>query len=181
VQLGIAPVRSNARIFGGTAGGTEPVWQSIFFPRGRFRSRASVSQIYARQGIDLDRSTLADWVGAAAQLLQPLVAALARYTMAGCKLHGDDTPMPVLDPGRGRTKTGRMWTYVRDDRPAGSGEPPAVIFYYAPDRKGERPWAHLASFEKWAAGTQELPRRKRGIWANDSSEGCPPLGGLDSE
>src|SRR5579864_2382929 len=105
------------------------------------------SQIYARQGVDLDRSTLADWVGSAAQLLQPLVQALARYTMAACKLHGDDTPMPVLDPGRGTTKTGRMWTYVRDDRPAGSGEPPAVIFYYAPDRKGERPWVHLATFQ----------------------------------
>jgi transposase len=104
------------------------------------------SQIYARQGVDLDRSTMADWVAGAAELLQPLVQALARYTMAGCKLHGDDTPMPVLDPGRGRTKTGRMWTYVRDDRPAGSSEPPAVTFYYAPDRKGERPWVHLAQF-----------------------------------
>jgi transposase len=104
------------------------------------------SQIYARHGVELDRSTLADWVGSAAELLQPLVDRLARYTMAGEKLHGDDTPMPVLDPGRGTTKTGRMWTYVRDDRPAGSSEPPSVIFHYAPDRKGERPWAHLAGF-----------------------------------
>jgi len=66
--------------------------------------------------------------------------------MAGEKLHADDTPLPVLDPGRGRTKTGRLWTYVRDDRPAGSTEAPAVLFRYSPDRRGERPKEHLAPF-----------------------------------
>jgi len=104
------------------------------------------SQIYARSGIDLDRSTLADWVGGASQLLEPLVNALGRYVRGACKLHADDTPVPVLCPGRGTTRQGRLWTYVRDDRPAGSTDPPAVWFQYSPDRKGEHPAQHLASF-----------------------------------
>jgi transposase len=104
------------------------------------------SQIYEREGLDLDRSTLADWVGGAAQLLEPLVGSLGRYVMAAQKLHADDTPVPVLCPGRGTTKQGRLWTYVRDDRPAGNDQPPAVLFRYSPDRKGERPKAHLAPF-----------------------------------
>jgi len=104
------------------------------------------SQIYAREGLELDRSTLADWVGGASELLEPLVGALGRYVLAAQKLHADDTPVPVLCPGRGSTKQGRLWTYVRDDRPAGSSEPPAVLFRYSPDRKGERPRTHLASF-----------------------------------
>ena len=104
------------------------------------------SQIYAREGLELDRSTLADWVGGASELLAPLVACLGRYVLGARKLHGDDTPVPVLCPGRGTTKQGRLWTYVRDDKPAGSSEPPAVLFRYSPDRKGERPQAHLGSF-----------------------------------
>jgi len=104
------------------------------------------AQIYARQGIELDRSTLADWVGDCSRLLTPLVEALGRYVMAAEKLHADDTPVPVLDPGRGKTRTGRLWTYVRDDRPSGSTDPPAVLFRYSPDRKGERARAHLKSF-----------------------------------
>src|ERR1700690_304022 len=104
------------------------------------------SQIYAREGVDFDRSTLADWVGQSSTLLSPLVDALADYVLAARKLHADDTPVPVLCPGRGTTKQGRLWTYVRDDRPAASTEPPAVLFRYSPDRKGERPRAHLAPF-----------------------------------
>src|ERR1700688_4895173 len=104
------------------------------------------SQIYAREGIDLDRSTLADWVGGASALLEPLVKAIGRYALGAYKIHGDDTPVPVLLPRRRTTEQGRLWTYVRDDRPAGSAEPPAVLFRYSPDRKGERPRAHLASF-----------------------------------
>jgi hypothetical protein len=104
------------------------------------------SQIFAREGIDLDRSTLADWVGGASALLEPLVNAVGRYVLGNYKIHGDDTPVPVLCPGRRTTKEGRLWTYVRDDRPAGSEDPPAVFFRYSPDRKGERPRAHLASF-----------------------------------
>ena len=71
---------------------------------------------------------------------------LAGDVMAAGKLHADDTPVPVLDPGRGKTKTGRLWTYVRDDRPADSDEAPAVLFRYSPDRRGERPKAHLTHF-----------------------------------
>ena len=104
------------------------------------------SGIYARQGIDLDRSTLADWVGSAARLLAPLEQALGRHVMAAEKLHADDTPVDVLQPGRGTTKTGRLWTYVRDDRPSGSADPPAMWLRYTPDRKGEHPAAHLKDF-----------------------------------
>src|SRR5581483_6418116 len=103
-------------------------------------------QIYAREGFDLDRSTLADWVGGASALLEPLVNAVGRYVFGTYKIHGDDTPVPVLCPGRRTTKEGRLWTYVRDDRPAASPDPPAVFFRYSPDRKGERPRAHLTNF-----------------------------------
>jgi transposase len=104
------------------------------------------AQIYAREGVELERSTLADWLGGVARLTQPLVDALGRYVHGANKLHADDTPVPVLEPGRGVTKTGRLWTYVRDDRPAGSTDAPAVWFQYSPDRKGERPVAHLTNF-----------------------------------
>lgn len=104
------------------------------------------SQIYARSGIELDRSTLAEWVGTLSHLIAPLTDALGRYVMNATKLHADDTPIPVLAPGTGKTKTGRLWTYVRDDQPAGSTDPPAVLFRYSPDRKAERPRAHLKDF-----------------------------------
>lgn len=104
------------------------------------------AQIYAREGVELERSTMAEWVGQCFGLLAPLTDALQRYVMAGEKLHADDTPVPVLEPGRGKTKTGRLWTYVRDDRPAASTDPPAVVFRYSPDRRGERPREHLKHF-----------------------------------
>jgi transposase len=104
------------------------------------------SQIYARSGVALDRSTLAEWVGGSSRLLAPLVEALRRHVMAAGKLHADDTPVPVLAPGLGKTKTGRLWTYVRDDRPAGDSTPAAVWFAYSPDRKGEHPQSHLSNF-----------------------------------
>ena len=104
------------------------------------------SQIYAREGIELDRSALADWVGATSSLMQPLVQALGAYVLSARKLHADDTPVPVLAPGTGKTKTGRLWSYVRDYRPAGSTDPPAVLFCYSPDRKSEHPRAHLKDF-----------------------------------
>ena len=103
-------------------------------------------EIYAREGIELDRSTLADWVGGTSEVLVPLVEALRRHVMTAEKLHADDTPVPVLAPGNGKTKTGRLWTYVRDDRPAGDAKPPAVWFAYSPDRKGEHPKEHLSNF-----------------------------------
>jgi transposase len=104
------------------------------------------SEIYARSGVELERSTLADWVGSCSALLKPLVERLATYVRSGSKLHADDTPVPVLQPGRGSTKQGRLWTYVRDDRPAGSTDPPAVWFAYSPDRKGIHPHTHLKHF-----------------------------------
>ncbi|MGH9413230.1 MAG: IS66 family transposase [Terriglobales bacterium] len=104
------------------------------------------TEIYAREGVELERSTLAGWVGAASQLLAPLNEALRRYVMSASKLHADDTPVPVLAPGTGKTKLGRLWTYVRDDRPAGDATAPAVWFTYSPDRKGEHPHRHLAAF-----------------------------------
>jgi len=104
------------------------------------------SEIYAREGINLDRSTLAGWVGAAGELVDPLVEAIRKYVLGGTKVHADDTPIPVLAPGNGKTKTGRLWTYVRDDRPAGCTTPPAVWFVYSGDRKGEHPRRHLKDF-----------------------------------
>ena len=104
------------------------------------------SEIYARQRVELERSTLADWVGGCSRLLEPLVEALHRYVLSAGKLHADDTPVPVLAPGQGKTKTGRLWTYVRDDRPAGDTAAPAVWFTYSPDRKGEHPEKHLKKF-----------------------------------
>ena len=105
------------------------------------------SAIYAREDVDLPRSTLAGWVGESAALLQPLVEAIRRHVLAGATLHADDTPVPVLSPGKGRTKTARLWAYVRDDRPAASLDPPAVWFAYSENRKGCHPQAHLAPFK----------------------------------
>lgn len=105
------------------------------------------AQIYARQGIDLDRSTLADWVGQAAWHLRPLHARLLVKLRQRSKLFADETTMPVLDPGRGRTKTGQLWAYAADDRPWGGADPPGVVYVYAPDRKAERPIAHLNGFK----------------------------------
>jgi transposase len=104
------------------------------------------AQIYARQGIKLDRSTLADWVGRAAFLLRPVHERLLETLKRSEKLFADETTAPVLDPGRGRTKTGQLWAYARDDRPCGGSDPPGVAYVYAPDRKAERPMAHLQGF-----------------------------------
>ena len=105
------------------------------------------AQIYARQGIDLDRSTLADWVGHAAWHLRPLHERLLVKLRQRSKLFADETTVPVLDPGRGRTKTGQLWTYAADDRPWRGADPPGVAYVYAPDRKAERPIAHLDGFK----------------------------------
>ena len=104
------------------------------------------SEIYARDGVELERATMAAWVGKAATLMRPLIDALARHVMAAERLHADDTPVPVLAPGAGRTKTGRLWVYARDDRPFAGTAPPAVLYRYTPDRRGEHPRAHLAGF-----------------------------------
>ena len=104
------------------------------------------SEIYAREAVDLDRSTLCDWVGQAAWLLDPIVAGIRAHVFAAEKIHGDDTPVPVLAPGLGRTKTGRLWVYVRDDRPHCGTAPPAAAYFYSPDRAGEHPANHLSGF-----------------------------------
>ena len=105
-----------------------------------------LSRIYRRSGVELERSTLAGWVAKGDELIDPLVDAIRRYVMAAHKVHGDDTPVKVLAPGAGRTRTGRLWVYVRDDRPAGSGAPRAAWFAYSPDRAATHPQEHLRDF-----------------------------------
>jgi len=126
-------------------------------------------EIYERQGVELERSTLADWVEGCSKLLAPLVEALRGYVMAAGKLHADETRVPVLAPGQGKTKTGRWWTYVRDDRPAGDRAAPAVWFAYSPDRGGEHPAQHLRIFRGALqadayAGFNQLYQDGRKIW-----------------
>src|ERR1700676_4855322 len=105
------------------------------------------AQIYARQGIELDRSPLADWVGHAAWHLRPLQERLLVRLKERPRLFADETTAPVLDPGRGCTKTGQLWAYAADDRPWGGRDPPGVVYVYATDRKAERPIAHLEGFK----------------------------------
>ncbi len=104
------------------------------------------SQIYAREGVDLERSTLAGWSAKSAALLEPLAEAIARHVLAARAIHADDTPVDVLAPGNGKTKTGRLWAYVRDERPWGSDVPPTAFYRFTMDRKGEHPARHLANF-----------------------------------
>jgi hypothetical protein len=123
--------------------------------------------------VSLETSTLCGWVGATAAALKPLVDALATDVLAGDTLHVDDTPVPVLAPGTGKTKTGRLWTYVRDERPFGGSRKPAALFFYSPDRKGEHPRAHLKDFRgvihaDGYAGVNSLTRK--------SSTDCHPSG-----
>jgi transposase len=105
------------------------------------------SEIYIREGVELSRSTLAEWVGQCHALLRPLVDVLRRHVLAAEKLHADDTPVPVLAPGQGQTRTGRLGTHVRDDRSWGDETPPAVGFAYSPHRRGEHPQTHLEDFQ----------------------------------
>jgi transposase len=122
------------------------------------------SDVYAREGIELDVSTLADWVGACSATLAPLVELIRRHVLAAERIHGDDTTVPVL--AQNKTVTGRLWTYVRDDRPFGGSDPPAAMFFYSRDRGGEHPRRHLSG---WAgilqadayAGFGELYEAKR--------------------
>ena len=103
------------------------------------------SVIYAREGVEIDRSTMADWVGSMAALVAPLAEAIGRHVRAGAVLHADDTTVPVLEPGRGRTRTGRLWAVVRDERPFGGTAPPAALYRYSPDRRGEHAEALLGT------------------------------------
>src|SRR5436309_15977046 len=100
-------------------------------------------EIFAGEGVNLETSTLSGWVGATAAALNPLIDALAADVMASDTLHVDDTPVPVLAPGTGKTKTGRLWVYVRDERPFAGARPPAALFFYSQDRNGAPPRNHL--------------------------------------
>lgn len=116
---------------------------------GKFRDHLPLyrqAEIFARNGIDLDRSTLADRVGQSARLSRPLVDAVGVHVMAADRVHADDTTVPVLSPGNGKTKTGRLWCYVRDDQPFAGKAPKAALYCHSPDRKGEHPKKHLAGF-----------------------------------
>jgi len=124
------------------------------------------SQIFGREGVDLDRSTLADWVGKSASLLEPLAKAIERHVLAGQAIFADDTPVKMLSPGAGRTKTARLWAYVRDERPWASEAPPAAFYRFSRDRKGEQPIEHLKNYTSWMhadgySGFNELYRSGR--------------------
>jgi transposase len=99
------------------------------------------------QGVDIDRSTLAGWTGQASALLDPIISRIREEGAKATKIHTDDTPVPVLDPGRGKTATGRLWTYVVDDRASGSATPPLAWYRFSPDRTGAHPQKELASFK----------------------------------
>jgi len=107
------------------------------------------SRIFARDGVELDRSTLAGWVGKATALLEPLADSIGRHVLAGQALFADDTPVKLLAPGTGRTATGRVWTYVRDERPSNGEAPPAAWYRFSADRKAAHPKGHLEGFAGW--------------------------------
>ena len=107
------------------------------------------SQIFEREGIDLDRSTLADWIGKSATLLEPLAKAIERHVLSGQAIFADDTPVKLLSPGAGKTKTARLWAYIRDERPWASEVPPAAFYRFSRDRKGEQPAEHLKDYTGW--------------------------------
>ena len=107
------------------------------------------SQIYAREGIDLDRSTMADWVGRCTALLEPLADEIGRMVRLGETLFADDTPVKMQAPGRKKTRTARVWTYVRDERPWSGRSPPCAWYQFTIDRKGEHPVSHLSGYKGW--------------------------------
>ncbi len=107
------------------------------------------SQIFEREGIDLERSTLSDWVGRSTALLEPLADAIGRHVLRGDAIFADDTPVKMQAPGTGTTKTARFWTYARDERPWAGDAPPAAWYQFTVDRKGEHPEKHLARYKGW--------------------------------
>jgi transposase len=116
----------------------------LFEKYGQHQPLNRQSERYAREGVELSLSTLADQVGTCTHILRPLTDLIADHVLAGDRIHGDDTTVPVL--AKGRTRTGRIWTYVRDDAPFGGGDPPAALFYYSRDRSGEHPEGHLTGY-----------------------------------
>jgi transposase len=137
------------------------------------------SDVYAREGIELDVSTLADWVGACSATLAPLIELIRHHVLAADRIHGDDTTVPVL--AKNKTVTGRLWTYVRDDRPFGGRDPPAAMFFYSRDRGGEHPQRHLAPYAgilQADAGACPRAARSADPWAGfgDLYAGARPPG-----
>ncbi len=135
------------------------------------------SEVYAREGVNLDVSTLADWIGACTATLAPLMTLIRAHVLAADRLHGDDTTVPVL--AKGKTTTGRLWVYVRDDRPFAGPAPPAAIFHYSPDRTAAHPNRHLAGYvgalqadpyagynDLYAATRKPGPVIEAGCWAH---------------
>jgi transposase len=116
----------------------------VFEKFGQHQPLNRQAERYAREGVALSLSTLADQVGACVHVLRPIFERLEAHVLAAERLHGDDTTVPVL--AKGKTDTGRCWVYVRDDRPFGGHAPPAAVFYYSRDRSGEHPRRHLSSF-----------------------------------
>ena len=114
------------------------------------------SATYAREDVPLDVSTLADWVGASAATLMPLVEAIRAHVFAAERIHADETTVPVLDIGR--TRTGRLWTYVRDDRLFAGADPPAAAYFYSPDRGGVHPAKRIAELLPWNWTRQPIQR-----------------------
>ena len=104
------------------------------------------SQIYGREGLELSRSTISSWLDQGASLLEPIAAKIREYIFSASHIHGDDTPVKVLEPGSGKTKTGRIWVYVKDGRPRNDKSPIAACYYYSPGCKGMRPEKHLKDF-----------------------------------
>jgi transposase len=135
------------------------------------------AEIFARLGLELSRSTLADQVGHAVRLLRPLIQAIETSVTGSAKLHADDTPVPVLSPGAGRTRTGYLWVYLRDDRPWNGSSPPAALYRYSPGRGGEHPCGHLKDFQGGAAG-RRLCRLQRPVRAGPRRAGPHSRGRL---
>jgi len=147
---------------------------------GKYRAHLPLnrqSDIYAKEGVDLDTSTLADWVGACAATLMPLVDEIRDHVFAAERIHADDTTVPVL--AKGKTRTGRLWVYVRDDKPFAGQAAPAAMFYYSPDRGGEHPEKHLVDYSGlmqadayagfnglYVAGRQPGPITEAACWAH---------------
>lgn len=149
----------------------------LFEKYGQHQPLNRQAERFAREGVPLSTSTLADQVGAAAFALMPLYRLIEAHVHAAERLHGDDTTVPVM--AKGKTDTARLWTYVRDDRPFAGSDPPAALFHYSRDRRGEHPRAHLASWsgilqadayggygELYAAGRQPRPVLEAGCFAH---------------
>ena len=126
----------------------DPTWEraGVRFPRATRFPLYRQSQIFARQGIALDRSTLCNWVGRACWWLAPLHELLLSTVLSSPKVFADNTTLPVLDPGNGRTKTGRLWCYAVDNRPCQGPGHPAAAYVYSEDRKADHPVHHLKGF-----------------------------------